>query len=74
MFAQAQGQRVPRIKAERLKRGWRLDDLAHFSRVSAADISRIENGRLIPYESYTRRLAEALGIRPDELMEEVELS
>jgi ribosome-binding protein aMBF1 (putative translation factor) len=73
MHAQAQGQRrTLRIRAERLKRGWRLEDLSHFSKVGAADISRIENGRLIPYSSHAQRLATALGIQPEELLQEVE--
>ena len=70
--AQGQRQRVVRIKAERLKRAWRLEDLSHFSKVSAADISRIENGRLIPYDSYVTRLSGALGIQPEQLTEEVD--
>jgi transcriptional regulator with XRE-family HTH domain len=72
MFAHAQDQPILRIKAERLKRGWRLENLSHFSGVSAADISRIENRRLVPYDSYIQRLAAALEIHPDELLREVE--
>jgi ribosome-binding protein aMBF1 (putative translation factor) len=72
MLAHAQEQRPTlRIRAERVKRGWRLEDLSHFSKVSAADISRIENGRLIPYDVHAKRLAEALGITPEQLMEKV---
>jgi ribosome-binding protein aMBF1 (putative translation factor) len=70
MIAQAK-RTTRRIKIERVKRGWRLEDLSHFSKVSAADISRIENGRLIPYVSYAERLANALGLRPEELTQEV---
>ena len=61
-----------RLKAERLKRNWRLDDLAHFSRVSAADISRIENRRMVPYPTHAERLAAALGLTPEEMTEEAE--
>lgn len=61
-----------RIRVERRRRNWRLEDLAHFARVSAADISRIETGRMIPYPTHAKRLAEVLGIEPDELTEIVE--
>jgi ribosome-binding protein aMBF1 (putative translation factor) len=69
---QVQEQPLLRIKVERLKRGWRLEDLSHFSRVGAADISRIENGRMVPYPSHAERLAKALQITPDELTEAVD--
>ena len=59
--------KIRRIRLERLKRHWRLEDLAHFARVSAADISRIETGRMIPYPTHAKRLAEVLGIEPEEL-------
>jgi transcriptional regulator with XRE-family HTH domain len=72
MLEQAHGQtKILKIKAERLKRNWRLEDLSHFSKVSAADISRIENRRLVPYDSYIQRLAAALELKPEELLEEV---
>ena len=61
-----------RIRFERRKRNWRLEDLSHLSRVSAADISRIETGRMIPYPTHAKRLAEVLGIEPDELTQIVE--
>jgi hypothetical protein len=34
-----------RIKAERLKRGWRQEDLGFYARMAGADVSRIETGR-----------------------------
>ena len=49
-----------RIRAERLRRGWRLDDLAHYSRLSASDISKLESGRLRPSKGQLERLAGAL--------------
>ena len=52
-----------------MKRDWRLEDLSHFSKVSAADICRIETGRMIPYPRHAKRLAEVLGIEPHELTE-----
>ena len=61
-----------RIKKERLKRGWTQQELAHFSGLSAADVSRIENGILKPYPSQALRLARLLRIQPEELQQEVE--
>ncbi len=58
---------VTRMKAERLRRHWTQTDLAYHARMSPSDISRIENGRLIPYPGYAERLARALGLSPEEL-------
>ena len=60
-----------RIRVERRRKGWRLEDLAHFARVSAADISRIETGRMKPYPSHLSRLSVALELDPTELLQEV---
>ena len=61
-----------RIKLERLKRGWRQEDLGYHTRMSGADISRIESGHMVPYPTQTERLCRVLGLQPDELLEEVE--
>jgi transcriptional regulator with XRE-family HTH domain len=61
-----------RMRAERLKRGWRQEDLAFYARMAAADVSRIETGRLQPYPSQLVRLAKALDLGPEELLTEVE--
>ncbi len=58
---------VTRMKAERLRRQWTQTDLAYHSRMSPSDVSRIENGLLIPYPGYAKRLAKALGLSPEEL-------
>lgn len=63
---------VTRMKAERLRRQWTQTDLAYHSRMSASDISRIENGLLIPYPGYAERLAKALGLSPAELQQPAE--
>jgi len=65
--------KIPKVKAERLKRNWNQTDLAFFARMSPSDISRIETGRMVPYSAHAQRLAKALGIHPDELLEKVEL-
>jgi transcriptional regulator with XRE-family HTH domain len=51
-----------RLKAERLRRGWTQVDLSYHARVSPAEISRIETGRLRPYPSQVERIAHVLGV------------
>jgi transcriptional regulator with XRE-family HTH domain len=58
-----------RMRAERLRRRWTQTDLGSYARMSAAEISRIESGRLRPYAGQARRLAEILGLDPDQLQE-----
>jgi transcriptional regulator with XRE-family HTH domain len=62
-----------RIRAERLRRGLRQVDVARMARVPEPEVCRIEKGNTQPYPNHRLRLAEALGIAPDELLEEVEL-
>ena len=61
-----------RMKYERLKRGWRQEDLGFYARIAGADISRIEIGRLKPYPTHIERLCKVLGLAPEELLEEVD--
>ena len=49
-----------KLKAERLKRGWRQEDLGFYARMSGADISRIERGWMKPYPGQAERLAKVL--------------
>ena len=64
---------ILRIKIERLDRGWTQTELAYFARISSADVSRIETGRMIPYPGQAQRLARALNLEPAELLEEIDL-
>jgi ribosome-binding protein aMBF1 (putative translation factor) len=57
------------IREERQKRGWTQTDLSYHSRVPAAEISKIETGRLKPSVGQLERLGRALGIRPDQLVQ-----
>ena len=61
---------VPRLKEWRLRRAMAQRDLAAASGVGAATIARLERGRHLARPSTVRRLAVALGLRPDELMAE----
>jgi transcriptional regulator with XRE-family HTH domain len=62
------------MKAERQRLGWSQQVLGVRARVQCAEISKIENGRLIPYAGQRKRLAKALGLTPDELLQPVESS
>jgi transcriptional regulator with XRE-family HTH domain len=58
-----------RIKAERLQRGWTQTQLAARSGLSTSDISRIETGRFKPYPKQALRIARALKVAPECLLE-----
>lgn len=55
------------IREERQKRGWTQVDLSYHSRVPAAEISKIETGRLKPSSGQIEKLARALGVKANEL-------
>jgi len=61
-----------RIRNERLRRGWRLLDLAFHANVPLSELSRIETGQTKPYPAYAERLAAVLGLTIDELTQEVD--
>jgi predicted transcriptional regulator len=61
---------IPRLKEWRLRRAMAQRDLAAASGVGAATIARLERGHQLARPSTVRRLAEALGVRPDVLMVE----
>ncbi len=45
-------------------RGWSRSELARRAKMTAADVGKIEAGRLRPYDSQLRKLARALGVPP----------
>jgi ribosome-binding protein aMBF1 (putative translation factor) len=61
-----------KIKAARLARGWNQQTVAQRAKMQAAELSRIETGRLIPYPRQAKNLARVLGLRPDELLDQAE--
>ena len=63
--------RMLRLKAERLRRGWTQTDLGYHARITPAEISRIETGRLRPYPGQAERLSRVLELAPTELLAEV---
>jgi transcriptional regulator with XRE-family HTH domain len=60
-----------KAKRNRLRLGWSQQELAVFAGVSVADVSRIETGRLRPYPGQAQKLAHVLGLRAEELQNEV---
>jgi len=63
---------MKRLVIERQKRNMTQTDLAFELRIQPAQLSKIENGRLIPYEPNQKKLSEFFGMDIDELLEEVE--
>ena len=60
---------MTKVKSERLRKGWFQQTLGFHAGVAASDVSRIENGRMIPYACQAERLAKVLGLRTEELQE-----
>ena len=58
-----------RLKVERTRRGWSQTKLGALARLAASEISRMENGFLLPYPRQARRLARVLGIPADKLLD-----
>jgi transcriptional regulator with XRE-family HTH domain len=63
---------VLRLQMERLRRGWTQVDLAYRAKVTPSEISRIERGQGTPYANQGKRLAKALRLRPNQLLETVD--
>lgn len=57
-----------RLKYWRLARTMTTRDLAEKSGVNPSAISEIERGKRVPHPSTIRKLAEALGVEPQELL------
>jgi ribosome-binding protein aMBF1 (putative translation factor) len=60
------------LTRERERRGWSRAELARRARMSPGEVGKIEARRLQPYESQRRKLAQALGIPADKLLESAE--
>jgi DNA-binding XRE family transcriptional regulator len=58
-----------RITAKRRARGWRQQDLADATGIARPNIARLESGRRMPKVSTLHRIAQALEIAVEELME-----
>lgn len=61
-----------RLTQERVRRGWTKADLARRARIDQGLLSKIELGRVMPYDVELARLARALRVPADGLMTKVE--
>jgi transcriptional regulator with XRE-family HTH domain len=67
------GFRVLRIKYERLERRWSQAQLAAVARLTQPAVALVENGRLIPTPDQRERLARALDVPTEVLLQPVEI-
>ena len=61
---------MTKLEARRHERQWNQTTLAYMARTTQSDISAFENGWRKPYPAQAKRLAEVLGLTPDELTED----
>jgi transcriptional regulator with XRE-family HTH domain len=67
VLVEVDGQKLQKIRRRRL---WLIGDLADKSGVHRNTISKLENGKGGAYPETIRRLADALGVDPTELIRE----
>jgi DNA-binding XRE family transcriptional regulator len=61
--------RLTRLRELRLRKALNQQELADKAGLTRATLSRLEAGLQEPYPSTTRKIARALGVEPEELME-----
>jgi transcriptional regulator with XRE-family HTH domain len=61
--------RLTRLKAMRERKALTQQELADRAGINRVTLARIETGGAEPYPATVRKLAEALGVEPAELME-----
>jgi transcriptional regulator with XRE-family HTH domain len=61
--------RLTRLKTVRERKAFTQEQLAEKAGVSRATLARIETGQNEPYPSTVRKIADALGVEPEQLME-----
>lgn len=72
MAEKARGLPLPHLKAWRVKKLIGQSELADRARLARATVTRAERGDEVVSFANIRKLAEALGISPDELLREPE--
>ena len=65
---------MTRLEFERRRRGWTQVELAHVAGVANTSVSRYERGWAKPYPAEAIRLARALGITVNGLLNQVQVS
>lgn len=63
---------MKRLKKERQKMNMSQIDLAFKLKIHPVQISKIENGRLVPFKPNQKKLEEFFGMEIDDLLREVE--
>ena len=58
-----------RMRAERRRRQWTQTELAYKAKLSTTDVSKFETGRARPYPKQAARLARALNLQVDQLLD-----
>lgn len=61
-----------KFRSWRHSQGWTLDDIAGITGVSVSNLSRIENGVVIPRPATRVHIAHALGKRVSDLFEPID--
>ncbi len=61
-----------RIELERRKKGLTLKELGELVKISAPELSRVEQGKAEPFPSHLYRLSIFFGIEGSELLKEVQ--
>jgi transcriptional regulator with XRE-family HTH domain len=64
--------RLTRLRLWRERKALSQQELAERAGITRAALSRIESGQAEPHPRTTRKLAKALGLQPDDLMEPFE--
>ncbi len=62
---------MTRLEHERRRRRWNQTRLAYHARLAQSDISLIERRRLIPTPAVVNRIARALKLQPETILDDV---
>jgi transcriptional regulator with XRE-family HTH domain len=65
---------VTLLEAERRLRRWTQTELAFYADLSQGEISRFERRRALPSPRHAARLGHVLGVRPETLLDDVDVT
>lgn len=60
---------MTKLKEERIRQGMTQQTLGYRAKVTASDVSKIENNRMLPYPGQAKRIARVLGLEENELQQ-----